>query len=172
MASGGDDLSLSQTPLQQLNQLIAKVFDEESINLELNDWAIVDLLRQVSAEECIQLVNSVTTAQGNDSLLHRAAIANNKMVLINAIIEQLSLDQWFQLLMSFADKSPIHVAAAAEQPDAINAMLGPLSAQQTQEVISLFDVNGRQALDVVPEHAPAVRTMLWRAWRDSLQSKR
>ena len=170
MASGGDDLSLSQTPLQQLNHLIAKVFDEESINLELNDWAIVDLLRKVSAEECIQVVNPVTTAQGNDTLLHRAAIANN-IALINAIIEQLSLDQWFQLLMRFADKSPIHVAPAAEQPDAINAMLGPLSAQQTQEVISLFDVNGKQALDVVPEHAPAVRTMLWRAWRDSLQSK-
>ena len=171
MASSGDDLSLSQTPLQQLNQLIAKVFDEGSINLELNDWAIVDLLRQVCAEECIQLVSSVTTAQGNDSLLHRAAIANN-MVLINTIIEQLSFDQWFQLLMSFADKSPIHVAAAAGQPDVINAMLSPLSAQQTQEVISLFDVNGKQALDLVPEHAPAVRTMLWRAWRDSLQSKR
>ena len=93
MASGGDDLSLSQTPLQQLNQLIAKVFDEESINLELNDWAIVDLLRQVSAEECIQLVNSLTTAQGNDSLLHRAANASH-ITLINAIIEQLSLDQW------------------------------------------------------------------------------
>ena len=170
MASSGDDLSLSQTPLQQLNQLIAKVFDEGSINLELNDWAIVDLLRKVSAEECIQVVNSAATAQGNDSLLHRAAIANNKG-LINAIIQQLSLDQWFQMLMSFADKSPIHVAAAAEQPDAINAMLGPLSAQQKQEVISLFDVNGKQALDMVPEQAPAVRQMLWRAWRDSLQSE-
>ena len=132
MASSGDDLSLSQTPLQQLNQLIAKVFDEESINLELNDWAIVDLLRQVCAEECIQLVSSVTTAQGNDSLLHRAAIANN-MVLINAIIEQLSLDQWFQLLMSFSDKSPIRVAAAAGQPDAINGCSAPCQPNRNKK---------------------------------------
>lgn len=170
-APAGNDLqsTIKLTAFQQLCQVALSYRKNNQYNDDNVVLAekLIDLVKEVSAEECLQVVQSLSVANKNGSILNIAARFNH-YTLIEAILTSLSAAQGFNLLTTFSDQSPLHTAAAQGHGESLRALLQPFSSKQIWSLISLPDKKGRQPKDVAPKAETAIHQMLQDIWMDAL----